>query len=159
MYCREGFLKPSSSSSYVYELPNTLATPTVASFKREPPDSSTNLKKPNNYDHKRTKITPPLVTKQSSSTSDSSRRIDQVVVTATSTTTTTANTNYSSLSNQCFYSIQLFNDLYKKTYVNSTSSDVCVDPETGIQVRLESNSLWSHFSSIGTEMIITKCGR
>lgn len=150
--------------SYVYELPSTLATPTVPSFKREPPDASTNLKKPTNYDHKpstttTTKITPPLVTKQSSTT-DSTRRMDQVV-TATTTTATTANTitNYSSLSNQCFYSIQLFNDLYKKTYVNSTSSDVCVDPETGIQVRLESNNLWSHFSSIGTEMIITKCGR
>lgn len=59
----------------------------------------------------------------------------------------------------CFYSIQLFNDLYKKTYLNSTNTDVCIDVETGIQVKLESNNLWAHFSSIGTEMIITKCGR
>ncbi len=33
------------------------------------------------------------------------------------------------------------------------------DRDPSIQVRLESTDLWNEFSSIGTEMIITKCGR
>lgn len=55
----------------------------------------------------------------------------------------------------CLNSIQLFNEIYKKAYFNPTGHDL----ETNIHVKLESRNLWNHFASIGTEMIITKCGR
>jgi len=51
-------------------------------------------------------------------------------------------------------SIEDLNQIYKKLLM----ANVC-DSDPSIQVKLESTNLWNEFSSIGTEMIITKCGR
>ncbi|RNA12889.1 T-box -like isoform X1 [Brachionus plicatilis] len=46
----------------------------------------------------------------------------------------------------------------KEMYKNSFKHE-CYRSDPNIQVKLESRSLWLQFASIGTEMIITKCGR
>ena len=43
-------------------------------------------------------------------------------------------------------------------YERSNNEGNCLR-EPSIQVKLEAKNLWQKFSSIGTEMIITKCGR
>ena len=43
--------------------------------------------------------------------------------------------------------------------VSQTFNQEYYQSDSNIQVRLESRNLWLQFASIGTEMIITKCGR
>lgn len=47
------------------------------------------------------------------------------------------------------------NEIYRQALLNNETNKR--DPN--IHVKLETKSLWQQFSSIGTEMIITKCGR
>lgn len=63
--------------------------------------------------------------------------------------------------NCCLNNIQLFNEIYKKSYLENGDRGCGEYTSTNgsIHVKLESRSLWNQFASIGTEMIITKCGR
>lgn len=51
-------------------------------------------------------------------------------------------------------SMESLDKIYKKLLKNEN-----LDKDPNIQVRLETKPLWQEFSKIGTEMIITKCGR
>ena len=51
--------------------------------------------------------------------------------------------------------IEWSNEIYRQALQNGDSSKR--DPN--IHVKLETKQLWQQFASIGTEMIITKCGR
>lgn len=54
--------------------------------------------------------------------------------------------------------LQIVNELYKNT-IMLNKNEPSYQRDTNIQVKLETKSLWTQFASIGTEMIITKCGR
>ena len=52
--------------------------------------------------------------------------------------------------------LQTTNEIYKKSFF---SNNYNTKIDQSIQVKLETKGLWTQFAEIGTEMIITKCGR
>lgn len=70
------------------------------------------------------------------------------------------------------YELPSYSKSIDNKYVNSNLSPECMDEinkkllrpdiserDPNISVKLETTDLWNEFSTIGTEMIITKCGR
>jgi hypothetical protein len=106
--------------------------------------------------------TPNTVTTTHSSkvkTIDSSTTISQVKSSKSTSTTNSlvstsaiANINITSTKSNTI-DAQLANEIYKKSF----ETPAIYNPN--IQVSLDTKPLWDKFASIGTEMIITKCGR
>ena len=55
-----------------------------------------------------------------------------------------------------FLDLQMTNEIYKKSFF---SNNYNTKIDHNIHVKLETKALWTQFAEIGTEMIITKCGR